>query len=122
MAPDQVAAGSPDQVNIIGGEKMKYVYSERSADTWYYTMLRAHANVTVDQVAEICETSAKTVYRFERGQYKRASAPIIRLQEYYDELHENLLKTVLEKDKEIKEGKHYGKQINLWTVCRDIWQ
>ena len=67
-------------------------YNKHKEDQqWYYVILRAQLHMTIEQVAEATGTSAKTVYRFERGDYKRETKPIRQLRLWYLQQHNRLL-------------------------------
>lgn len=66
---------------------MKGKYNKnRTAEQWQYVMLRAGAGLTIEDVARDCGVHKKTIYRFERGQYKIESDTIKAIKEYYNNI------------------------------------
>lgn len=63
----------------------------KTEQAMYYKILRAQHNLTVEDVAVNCNTSEKSVWRFENGQYKRVSKEIKKLMNYYYDLHKTIL-------------------------------
>lgn len=68
-------------------------YNKTKEETqWYYIILRAQLHKTIEEVASECGVSSKTVYRFERHDYKRESTSIKKVRLYYLLKHQELVK------------------------------
>lgn len=57
----------------------------------YYIILRSQNNLTIEDVAKLSGTSTKTVWRFERGKFKRISGEIKKIMNFYYELHKSII-------------------------------
>ena len=66
----------------------------KTEQAMYYKILRAQHNLSIEDVASACETSEKSVWRFENSQYKRVTKEIEKLMDYYYNLH----KTIIERE------------------------
>lgn len=57
----------------------------------YYAILRSQANLNIEDVAKHSGVSTKTVWRFERGEYKRMTQEIKKIMNFYYDLHKKIL-------------------------------
>lgn len=67
---------------------MKNPYKEhRSAEQWSYVAARAMSGLTIIDVANACCVHPKTIYRFERGQYKIETDKLKTIKQFYNNLN-----------------------------------
>lgn len=69
---------------------MKY-NTTKTGEQWYYMLLRTQAHLTASDVAKILGVSRKTIWRFEKGEYKLESKSIKKVRQFYLELHKKQL-------------------------------
>lgn len=66
---------------------MKKSYKEqRDARQWSYVAKRAMHGLTIMDAADACGVHPKTIYRFERGQYKIETEKLKTIKEFYNNL------------------------------------
>lgn len=64
-------------------------YKDRTRDQWLFLSLRARAGLSAEDVASSCGTTRKTVYRYERGDYKFETLKIKKVKNFYEKLLKN---------------------------------
>lgn len=64
---------------------MKYS-KERTKEQIVFIILRTQHNLTIEDVSRKTGVSRKTIYRFERGEFKRDTDKIVKLKKFYLEL------------------------------------